>query len=334
MTRSDCIIKLPSNDPFTAIAICKTMCEMAPDHPLTKHCAVGYWRGGDSEVERTIYQPHNIEKIIAWGGYDSVKHVTKFIQPGLELISLDPKYSISIVGSEALADDRTLREVGLRLAVDVGVVNQVGCVNARVVYVLTDGSDEHLARVNTLGQYTYEEMVGLPSSVSTKPKLYDPLLKSHVDSIRLQDEWFNVIGGQNGEGCVIVSQLPEPVDFSTSLADRTANLVPVTSLDDIIRRIDAYTQTVGVYPEALKQKLLNIAPLYGAQRIVSLGYALNHPPWLPHDSLELDRRMCKWIVNEMGAPVEGVSFAASRPGASVVPGTKYPFTIEAYGLDA
>jgi Acyl-CoA reductase (LuxC) len=26
MTRSDCIIKLPSNDPFTAIAICKTMC--------------------------------------------------------------------------------------------------------------------------------------------------------------------------------------------------------------------------------------------------------------------------------------------------------------------
>jgi len=334
MTRSDCIIKLPSNDPFTAIAIAKTMCDFAPHHPLTRHCALGYWRGGDTEVEGLIYQPHHIEKIIAWGGHNSVKHVTRYIQPGLELISLDPKYSISIVGPEALADEKSLREVGLRIAIDVGVVNQVGCVNARVVYVLTDGSDEQLRRVNTLGQYTYEEMVGLPTSVSTKPKRYDPQLRSHVESIRLQDDYFNVIGGQGGEGCVIVSQLPEPVDFSTSLADRTANIVPVSSLEDIVRRIDAHTQTVGVYPEELKERLLNVAPLYGAQRLVSLGHALNHPPWLPHDSLELDRRLCKWIVNEVAPPVTELSFAASRPGATVIPGTKYPFTIEAYAVDA
>jgi hypothetical protein len=177
-------------------------------------------------------------------------------------------------------------------------------------------------------------MIGLPASVSTKPKQYDAQLKSHVNSIRVQDEWFNVIGGRDGEGCVIVSQLPEPVDFATSLADRTANLVPVTSLDDIVRRIDSYTQTVGVYPESLKEQLLDAAPLYGAQRIVSLGHALNHPPWLPHDSLELDRRLCKWIVNEVATPVKEFSFAASRPGATVVPGTKYPFTVEAYSLDA
>ena len=68
VTRSDTIIKVPSNDPFTTGAIARTMCDFAPDHPITKHLAVAYWRGGDEELERRLYQPHNIEKIVAWGG--------------------------------------------------------------------------------------------------------------------------------------------------------------------------------------------------------------------------------------------------------------------------
>lgn len=73
-TRSDCIIKTPSNNPFTAVAIARTMCEMAPDHPITKHVTVAYWRGGDEEFERRLYQPHNIEK--SWPGVDSLASST------------------------------------------------------------------------------------------------------------------------------------------------------------------------------------------------------------------------------------------------------------------
>jgi hypothetical protein len=76
ITRSDAIIKAPSNDPLTAIAIARTLADVAPDHPITKHLAVGYWKGGDRDVEETLYQPHHIEKIVAWGGLASVKHVT------------------------------------------------------------------------------------------------------------------------------------------------------------------------------------------------------------------------------------------------------------------
>src|SRR5690606_27423925 len=36
-TRSDAIIKTPSNDPLTATAIARTMVDMDPDHPLTRH---------------------------------------------------------------------------------------------------------------------------------------------------------------------------------------------------------------------------------------------------------------------------------------------------------
>jgi hypothetical protein len=302
LMRCDAIIKAPSNDPFTALAIVQTMCEMAPDHPITKHISVGYWKGGDKAVEEKLYQPHNIEKITAWGGYASVKHVSQYIQPGIELISLDPKRSASIVGQEAFESEDMMRTAAQRIASDVGTLNQAACVNARVIYVQSGTDEAGLENLKKLGRYTYEAMMGLPERVSTKPKRYDRDLKAHLDTVRLDDDWFHVVGGEEGEGAIIVSLLPEPVDFETKLNDRTANLVPVDKIEDILKGINSYTQTVGIFPESLKQKFLDILPLYGAQRFVSLGYATSYTLALPQDGIEPMRRLGKWITNEICSP--------------------------------
>src|SRR3989344_718247 len=300
--RSDAIIKAPSNDPFTALAIARTMVDMAPDHPLTKHLSVAYWKGGDEAFEQRLYQPQNLEKIVAWGGFASMKHVTKYIQPGLELISLDPKRSASIIGQEAFYNEENMREAAVRLAADIGAINQKGCVCARVVYVQSGTDEQGLERLNTFGQYAYEAILGLPNTLSTAPKRYDQGLKAHVDALRLDDEWYKVIGGKEGEGAIICSQLPEPVSFAASLDDRTANLVPVDDLSEMMAAVDAYTQTVGVYPESIKDQLKDVLPLYGAQRIVSLGYAAAMKFAAPQDSIEPMRRMGKWISNQIAAP--------------------------------
>ncbi|MNC21390.1 acyl-CoA reductase [Pseudomonas jessenii] len=300
--RSDAIIKAPSNDPFTALAIARTMVDMAPDHPLTKHLSVAYWKGGDEAFEQRLYQPQNLEKIVAWGGFASMKHVTKYIQPGLELISLDPKRSASIIGQETFDSEANMREAAVRLAADIGAINQKGCVCARVVYVQSGTDEQGLEKLNTFGQYVYDAMIGLPNTLSTTPKRYDQGLKAHVDALRLDDEWYKVIGGKEGEGAIICSQLPEPVSFSASLDDRTANLVPVDDLSEMMAAVDAYTQTVGVYPENIKDQLKDVLPLYGAQRIVSLGYAAAMKFAAPQDSIEPMRRMGKWISNQIAAP--------------------------------
>ena len=300
--RSDAIIKAPSNDPFTALAIAETMVDMAPDHPITKHLTVGYWRGGDTAFEEKLYQPHNIEKIVAWGGFASVKHVTQYIQPGLELISLDPKRSASIVGKEAFESEEMMREAAHRVASDVGVMNQLGCLNARVIYVMSGTDDAGLENINRLGEYVYEAMMELPGHLSSEAKKYDPELKSHVDALRMDDDWYRVTGGEGNEGAVIVSQLPDAVDFATKLADRTANLVPVDSLDDIVSAVNAYTQTVGIFPESLKAEVIDRLAILGAQRIVSLGYATLGSFATPQDGIEPLRRMGKWIINESCDP--------------------------------
>ena len=300
--RSDAIIKAPSNDPFTALAIARTMVEMAPDHPLTKHLSVAYWKGGDQAFEERLYQPQNLEKIVAWGGFNSMKHVTRYIQPGLELISLDPKRSASIIGKGAFDSEETMREAALRLASDIGALNQKACVCARVVYVQSGTDEAGLANLNTFGRYVYDAMQTLPNTLSTVPKRYDQGLKAEVDALRLDDEWYQVIDGQDGEGAVICSQIPESVSFAARLDDRTANLVPVDDLHEMMDAVDAYTQTVGVYPESIKDDLKDILPLYGAQRIVSLGYAAGLKWAGPQDSIEPLRRMGKWIVNQIATP--------------------------------
>ena len=304
VARSDAVIKTPSNDPLTALAIARTMADVAPGHPITRHLSVAYWKGGDTEVEAKLYQPRYVEKIIAWGGFASVTHVLRYVQPGLELISLDPKRSATIIGPQAFESAHTVADVARRLATDIGALNQLGCVNARVVYVASGTDDAGLDRLGALGEAVYQQLQRLPESVSTKAKWFDPELRASLDALRASPEFYRVIGGRDGEGAIIVSQLDEPVEFQRSLSGRVANLVPVDDPVDAVPSVNSSTQTIGIYPESLKDSLRDVLGLHGAQRLVSLGYAADPNVALPQDAIEPMRRMVKWIVDERCIPDE------------------------------
>ena len=301
ITRSDTIIKTPSNDPMTASAIARTMIDMAPDHPMTRHLSVAYWKGGDQAIEDRLYSPRHIEKLIAWGGLASVKHITQYIQPGIDLITLDPKLSSTIIGQAAFADEATMAEVAGRLALDIGVHNQEACLNARVVYIQSGIDAAGLARARRFGELVFEAMQRLPSALSTPARQLNPALAEEMEGLRYAGEAFTLIGGDR-RGGVIVSNLAEPVDFASLLANRVANLVPIENLDTAVRAVNAYTQTIGVYPDALLGELRDALAFHGAQRLVSLGYATRRVVAGPSDGLEPARRMCKWILQERYDP--------------------------------
>jgi hypothetical protein len=298
LTRSDAIIKSPSNDPLTASALVHAMIDLDPTHPVTRHVTVGYWKGGDETIEGALYVPRNIEKIVAWGGFASVKHVTRYLQPGIDLITLDPKLSSTIVGAEAFEDEATSHEVAKRIAADVGLLNQEACVNARVIYVESGTDEQGIARINRLGQMVYEALLDLPDNGSAPCTSFNRELRAEIEAIRLEGDYYRVIGAIGNEGGVIVSQFDEPVDFSRLLSGRVGNLVPIDSLETAIGSVNAYTQTIGVYPESLKLRIRDRLSQQGAQRIVSLGYATSFTVGSPQDAIEPMRRMCKWIVDE------------------------------------
>jgi hypothetical protein len=114
----------------------------------------------------------------------------------------------------------------------------------------------------------------------------------------MAEDFYRVIGGQQKEGAIVVSQFDQPVDYSTMLSGRVANIVPVDNIAKVTQAVTAYTQTVGIYPESLKRELRDVLPMFGAQRLTSLGYACSVAIAMPQDAIEPIRRMCKWIVDE------------------------------------
>jgi hypothetical protein len=141
-------------------------------------------------------------------------------------------------------------------------------------------------------------LVSLPPVVSTPPRYPNRELLDHLEASRMADDFYRVIGGEQREGAIVVSQFDEPVDYSPMLSGRVANVVPVDSIDKVAAAVNAYTQTIGIYPESLKRQLRNTLPLFGAQRLTSLGYACGVAVAMPQDAIEPIRRMCKWIVDE------------------------------------
>jgi hypothetical protein len=304
LSRSDAIVKIPSNDPYFSTALALTMIEMAPDHPVTKHLTVAYWKGGDRDVERRLYDPKNLEKIIAWGGFDSMRSIREYLGPGLDLVALDPKLSASIIGRAALASDATLAEAAERTALDIGIMNQSGCLNARVVYFECGTDAVGVETAKKFGQLVFDAMQALPHDLSSPHPSFDPDLKAELDGIRYSDD-FRVIGGKTNEGAVVVSRSAEAVDFADRLDCRVANIVPVDTIADALRRMTIHTQTIGIYPDELKVQVRDECALRGGQRIVSLGFATSGNWAGPHDAIEPMRRMVRWIRDDYQEKLSG-----------------------------
>jgi hypothetical protein len=147
----------------------------------------------------------------------------------------------------------------------------------------------------------FDALQRLPSELSTPAKRLNPPLAEELEGLRYAGDAFTLIGGDR-RGGVIVSNLAEPVDFAPLLANRVANLVPIENLDTAVRAVNAYTQTIGVYPDALLDELRDVLAFHGAQRLVSLGYATRRVVAGPSDGLEPARRMCRWILDERYDP--------------------------------
>jgi hypothetical protein len=311
LTKSDCLIKSPSNDPLTANAIARTMIEIDANHPITKHLAVAYWKGGDEFMDSQIVRTSRIDKITAWGGMSSVKHIQKFLSPGIDLTALNPKYSMSMIGKEALESEEAMAEAASGIAVISGFYNQTACANTRIVYVESETDDESLERLVELGEKIVAAFQTLPSVISTPAAAPNKELEAEMAAVALEDDFYSV-GGNTLSGGFVVSRFSDRVEFFDKLNNRVVNLVPVSDLLEVVKWCDDTTQTVGIYPESIRDRLLDTFALAGVQRMVPLkgGDPMKifndmHmlPPGAPHDGIEPMRRNVRWMIDHR--PAEG-----------------------------
>jgi hypothetical protein len=284
------LFKMSSSDPFTTVAILRTMAEIDPEHPIVKSMSAVYWRGGDAATESVLLRPQYFDKIVGWGGGDAINNLIKYTGPGLQLISFDPKTSISMVGREALASEEAMDLAADLASADIMTLNQEACVASRFQFV--EGSE---ADVDRFCAKLHKRIAGR-AAASGDVRAYDPELKEQIDMMILMDDEERVWGKADGKGVVIRSE--EPVGFHP--INKTANVVRVDSLDDAVKWINVATQTVGFYPFERMADYRDRLASGGAQRIVHLGEAGPSTIGNPHDAMYPLHRFVHWMAHEDG----------------------------------
>jgi hypothetical protein len=247
-----------------------------------------YWQGGDKTIERTLYRPQYIDKIVAWGRGEAITNVIGYLGPGIQLISFDPKSSISMIGREAFASEEIMAEVAERLAADTTVFNQEACLASR--YAFVEGELDQVEafcaklapRLGVDREFASAVAPPLPSDVRDEVQVMEAMGDLKV--------W----GGYDGRGLVILSD--RPVEFHPS--NKTSNVVMVASLDDAVRYVNVATQTIGVYPYERKAALRGRLASAGAQRLCRLGTANSHALGGPHDAMFPLQRFVHWMGDD------------------------------------
>ena len=283
------LFKMPSSDPFTCVAVLRTMADIDPNHPVVRSMSAVYWRGGDESIERTVYRPQYFDRIVAWGGGDAINNVIRYLGPGLQLISFDPKTSISMIGPEAFQSDTTIAEVAERAAADVAVFNQEACLASRFIFVEGErsGIEKFCAQLHKRLGVDRE-----PASAKAPPLPLE--MREEIEVLQMMDDSYRVWGTFDGAGIVILSE--EPVGFHPT--GKTANVVHVPSLDGAVRHVNVATQTIGIYPPERKTALRDRIAGAGGQRVVRLGSAARHVMGGPHDAMYPLQRFIHWMADE------------------------------------
>lgn len=288
LTKCVNLLKLPSNDLYSATAILRALAAVAKDHPVTRSFSAAYWRGGDAAVEGKLFRPQFFDKIVAWGGESTIRGALKYVGPGFELVAFDPKTSISMIGREVFQSESALDQVTSNAAVDSTLMNQQACVSSRFQFV--EGSCADIDR------YCEKLQAKLGHERPTASSTPIPLtggIRDELDGMRVFEDDYRVFGGYEGRGLVVRSDTP--VDFYPD--NKIVNVVRVADLRDAIKHVSVATQTVGVYPAQRRIEIRDDLCSAGAQRVVALGLA-QPETGLPHDGFYPLHRFVRWVTDE------------------------------------
>jgi hypothetical protein len=225
--------------------------------------------------------------------------VTKYLGPGFQLVSFDPKTSISMIGREALESEEAMDLAADQASADLMMLNQEACAASRFQFV--EGSQELVDRFCEKFQRRIAERAAASGDV--RPLSSD--LKEEVEALMMMDDEYGVWGKGDGKGLVIRSE--EPVDFHP--INKIGNVVRVDALDDAVRYVNVATQTIGFYPPARMADYRDRLAAGGAQRVCRLGEAGPSTVGNPWDGMYPLHRFVSWAVNEDGGSAPGGSGA-------------------------
>lgn len=269
IVKSGTIGKLPSAEPLFAGWFAKMIVEVEPR--LADCLAVIWWKGGDEEKERRIFQQADI--VLAYGGNRALESIKSRVPITTRFLPFGHKISFGIVSRVSL-DSRKVWKTVRDAAYDVIRYDQQGCYSPHVFYVQNGGNVEprEFARYLAHELESFEKRYPRRSlSIEEAATLAEWRQKEEFNLFTNQDK--EILGEQHNAWAVVFDR--DDRELTPSCLNRVIRVVEIEELFDILPYIEtsrSYLQTVGI--AASPEELFQIADLLGSAgvtRITGLG---------------------------------------------------------------
>lgn len=287
LTKSAAVIKLPGGAIIPGALVAIAAHEAAPGHPITQNLSLVYWQGGDESIENTLFAPGAFDRVVVWGGPAAVAAVQSKT-PFTKTISLNPRYGISLIGSEAFSEK--LEKTVDRALTDVLAYNQKACISSLVHYV--EGTEEQATEYASLLQQA------LKRYDDKTPNFILPQAQGQVKRMKrgryANARWYlNYDGEDFISGAVVISGEFDILDHPTS---RLVIVRPIARLDNALKYIHQSVSTVGVFPEERRQELKDRVLARGVSSVLPLGQCEKVFAGIPHDGMMILNQLVDWKV--------------------------------------
>ena len=293
LVKSACLGKPASEEPVFPALFARSIA--AVDAKLARAVAILPWPGGNHVIEQAAFGAS--QAVVASGSDEAIESIRGRVRPTIRFVGHGHKLSFAVIGREAL-DPATADQLADRLAYDVSLFDQQGCVSAHLVYVERGGQitpqdfAERLAVAMAgfewsmpRGLLTVEEAAAIQQA------------RTAAEFSELRDEAVRLFASEGGTAWTVIYQ--DDAAFVPSCLNRVVRVKAVTDLADVaglVRPVSRHLQSVGMAMSRQRRERLAeaLAPL-GVCRICPIG-EMPHPPlaW-HHDGGQNLLPLLRWV---------------------------------------
>jgi hypothetical protein len=267
---SGAVVKTASGDPLFAALWAQSIA--AIDGDLGNCLAVTHWPGGTPEIETPLFGAADL--VIASGSDAAIAAIAARV-PG-NFRGYGHKISFAVVGRSCLTDTQAASDLAHRLAYDISVWDQQGCLSPQLCYVEHGGQ----VAIDELAALVGEALEGYASELPPRRLTLEE--QAAVLRFRQEAEWNPDVHWLTSKNTAAWSIAVESdSDFRPSCLNRCIRFKGVADLGDLAealaphrRHLEAAGLAVG---EAARADVAAMLARSGVHRVCSIG-KMQEPP--------------------------------------------------------
>lgn len=289
--------KLASGQPVLPVLFARSLESVDPD--LAGALALTYWPGGDVDAEQRAVL--DADTVVVYGGSEAVTAYRQHASEDRRLVVHGPRFSVGLIGSEALDTDRA--ETARAVARAVAAFDQHGCVSPQALWVEDTSGSAASAFAATLAVALDEVEDALPRgrvSAAEASAIQQERAAAELRGHAAETPATRVFASEGTLWTVIFD--PEPA-FRPSCLNRFLRVHPVRDLDEAIDQltpVGRWLQSVALAGAVdRRDRLAHRLAAAGASRITTFDrLPWPHPDW-HHDGHEPLRELLRWVDLEL-----------------------------------